>query len=88
MKHLCLTLAFKYIYKMDIKFIDLFAGVWWFHLALENLWAKCVAALEIDHPARKTYTNFYKEKDRELFEKNSLKPSKPFTHFATMLQNE
>ena len=55
---------------MNIKFIDLFAWVWWFHLALENLWAKCVSAVEIDHPARKTYTNFYQNKDKELFEKN------------------
>lgn len=46
----------------DFRFIDLFAGIWWFHIALKRLWWKCVFASEINTHARKTYIhNFYKE---------------------------
>lgn len=55
---------------MEITFIDLFAWIGWFHLALENLWGKCVAAVEIDHPARKTYTSFFWKRNKSLFENN------------------
>lgn len=51
-----------------IKFIDLFAWIWWFHIAFSNLWCKCVFASEWDKYARKTYEANFKKMDSELFE--------------------
>jgi DNA (cytosine-5)-methyltransferase 1 len=43
------------------KFIDLFAGIGGFHIALSNLGMKCVFASEINETCRKTYQlNFQK----------------------------
>ena len=41
--------------KLKYKFIDLFAGIGGFHLALHKNDMKCVFASEIDTEARKTY---------------------------------
>lgn len=41
----------------DLKFIDLFAGIGGFHLALSKLGAECVFASEKDKFARETYKN-------------------------------
>jgi DNA (cytosine-5)-methyltransferase 1 len=41
----------------DLKFIDLFAGIGGFHIALHNQGARCVFASEIDTFARQTYQN-------------------------------
>jgi DNA (cytosine-5)-methyltransferase 1 len=49
------------------KFIDLFAGIGGFHLALSDLGAECVFAAEIDRHARKTYEENFKRHNEELF---------------------
>jgi len=51
------------------KFIDLFAGVWWFHHAFSNLWGECVSAVEFDKNCRITYELNYYNNNKELFDK-------------------
>ena len=54
----------------NLKFIDLFAGIGGFHLALKSLGMKCVFTSEIDEFARKTYASNFHEKylsDKNLF---------------------
>ena len=51
-----------------IRFIDLFAGIGGFHVALHNLEAECVFASEIDPHARKTYEHNLKKLSPKLFE--------------------
>ena len=46
--------------KKQYKFIDLFAGIGGFHIAMHSIGAKCVFASEIDKNARLSYEyNFY-----------------------------
>ncbi len=49
-------------------FIDLFAGIGGFHIALHNLGGKCVFSSEMDIHARKTYEHNFKNISPELFE--------------------
>lgn len=49
------------------KFIDLFAGIGGFHLALSDLGAECVFAAEIDVHARKTYEENFRPNNEKLF---------------------
>jgi DNA (cytosine-5)-methyltransferase 1 len=51
----------------SLRFIDLFAGIGGFHLALHNLGAECVFASEWDKAARQTYEANFKKISPELF---------------------
>ena len=51
----------------QFKFIDLFAGIGGFHIAMESLGGKCVFASEIDPFARKTYQANFRKKSPDLF---------------------
>lgn len=56
--------------KKQLKFIDLFAGIGGFHVALKSLDMKCVFTSEIDRYARLTYSANFKDKylnDPNLF---------------------
>lgn len=57
---------------MDFKFIDLFAGIGGFHIAMHNVGAKCVFASEIDKYARITYEHNIKKISPELFINNKF----------------
>lgn len=57
---------------MSYKFIDLFAGIGGFHLALHNLGAECVFASEWDENARKTYEHNLKRISPELFQEGNF----------------
>jgi DNA (cytosine-5)-methyltransferase 1 len=49
------------------KFIDLFAGIGGFHIAMHSAGGKCVFASERDKFARITYEANYKDNNKELF---------------------
>lgn len=53
--------------KSKFTFIDLFAGIGGFHLAMESVGGKCVFASEIDKFARQTYQKNFERKSPELF---------------------
>jgi DNA (cytosine-5)-methyltransferase 1 len=55
-----------------LKFIDLFAGIGGFHLALHSLGAKCVFASEINPFARQTYIHNHKKISLKLFENSNF----------------
>jgi DNA (cytosine-5)-methyltransferase 1 len=50
------------------KFIDLFAGIGGFHLAMHRLGGECVFASEIDNFARQTYQHNFKKTSPKLFD--------------------
>lgn len=53
-------------------FIDLFAGIGGFHLAMHRLGGECIFASEIDSEARKTYQLNYEKISPELFKTNNF----------------
>jgi len=53
--------------KNTFKFIDLFAGIGGFHIAMESVGGKCVFASEWDKFARITYEANYKTSNPDLF---------------------
>jgi DNA (cytosine-5)-methyltransferase 1 len=55
----------------NYTFIDLFAGIGGFHLALHSLGMECVFASEIDKNARITYEANFKTISPKLFENNN-----------------
>jgi len=63
-----------------IRFIDLFAWIWGFHIALNSQWCECVFASEIDANARKTYEYNFKDSNPSLFTEDN------FPHDVTQIQ--
>ena len=55
---------------LNFKFIDLFAGIGGFHLAMHELGGECVFASEINQYARKTYTVNFSKISPKLFQQN------------------
>ena len=57
----------KKINKKTITFIDLFAGIGGFHIALHDLGSECIFVNEFDHFAKATYKGYFKTKNPTLF---------------------
>lgn len=57
---------------MSVRFIDLFAGIGGFHLALHDLGASCVLASEWDREARRTYEHNFRSISPDLFENGNF----------------
>lgn len=53
---------------LPLRFVDLFSGIGGFHLAFDNVGARCVFAAENDPYARRTYVSNFTDKTPSLFE--------------------
>ena len=58
--------------KTDIRFIDLFAGIGGFHIAMHENGGKCVFASEIDKFARQTYEHNFAKISPDMFSKGNF----------------
>lgn len=58
--------------KPRFTFIDLFAGIGGFHIAMHRLGGKCVFASEVDKNARITYEHNFKKISPELFQNDNF----------------
>lgn len=56
--------------KKEYTFIDLFAGIGGFHIAMHSVGARCVFASELDKYARISYEKNFKEIEPSLFDKD------------------
>jgi DNA (cytosine-5)-methyltransferase 1 len=56
----------------EFRFIDLFAGIGGFHIAMHENGGKCVFASEIDKFARQTYEHNFKKFSPDLFENGNF----------------
>ncbi|MBE4950727.1 DNA cytosine methyltransferase [Chryseobacterium culicis] len=54
------------------RFIDLFAGIGGFHIAMDSVGGECVFASEIDKFARVTYEENFKDKSPEMFKNGNF----------------
>ena len=58
--------------KKEFKFIDLFAGIGGFHIAMHENGGECVFASEIDKFARQTYEHNFKNISSKIFENGNF----------------
>ena len=56
--------------RVKFTFVDLFAGIGGFHIAMHNLGGKCVFVSEMDVHARKTYQHNFQKISPEIFKNN------------------
>ncbi len=75
------NVAFPAPEKYGFKFIDLFAGVGGFRLALQNIGGKCVFTSEFEPNAQKTYRNNFGEVPFGDITKDSIKNFIPHSDF-------